>query len=371
LPLRILALDDAAVGERLGHTIFGPGGQLLLHAGVRLTREYVQVLLARGYRSVAVHDPLAAGAVPVQALRDETRAKANAAIDRALEGIGEPRRGDMAAVRRVVDDIIADIGANASLAYSLSALRSVQDSLFTHSVNVCAYSIILAAMLALQREDLRHLGIGAMLHDVGKIYYLDLVNKPGRLDPDEYERIKQHTTDGFRMLRAQAGIHLLAAHMAYQHHERLDGKGYPRGLAAERIHAWARVAAVADVYDTITGDRPYGAALPPVAAMAELRQAAALGQLDPMLVRHLSQRVAAYPEGTILLLESGEVAVVVGQTAKGADRPRLWVLTDSRLRLATPQERVLAGGEPGTTVRSVLADYPRKVREQFGLQSPT
>lgn len=369
--MRIVTLDDQVVGERLGHTIFGPGGRLLLHAGVRLTHDYVQVLRGRGYLSVAVHDPLSPDAVPVDALRDETRAKANAAIERALQGIGEPRRGAMAAIRRVVDEIIADIGANASLAYSVSALRSVQDSLFTHSVNVCAYSVILAAMLALEREDLRHLGIGALLHDVGKIYYLDLVNKPGKLDPSEFERIKQHTTDGFQLLRGQEGIHLLAAHMAFQHHERLDGKGYPRGLAADRIHAWSRVAAVADVYDTITGDRPYGAGLPPVSAMAELRQAGLLGQLDPTLVRYLSQRVAVYPEGTILVLESGEIAVVVGQTEKGAEQPRVRVLTNPKLKLVAPGERVLSGADPGTAVRSVLADYPRKVRNQFGLKAPT
>jgi HD-GYP domain-containing protein (c-di-GMP phosphodiesterase class II) len=369
--LRIVTLDDQVVGERLGHTIFGPNGRLLLHAGVRLTPDYVKVLRARGYLSIALHDPMAWSAAPVDALRDETRAKANAAVARALESIGEPRRDAMAAVRRVVDEIIADIGANASLAYTVSALRSVQDGLFTHSVNVCAYSIILASMLALEREDLRHLGVGALLHDVGKIYYLDLVNKPGPLEPAEFERIKQHTTDGFQLLRGQDGIHLLAAHMAFQHHERLDGQGYPRGLPADRIHAWARVAAVADVYDTITGDRPYGAGLPPVAAMGELRQAGTAGQLDPGLVRYLSQRVAAYPEGSILLLESGELAVVVGQSEKGAEQPRVRVLTDGKLKLTAPSERVLGGGEPPTTVRSVLADYPRKVRRQFGLKAPT
>lgn len=369
--MRSVTLDDQVVGHRLGHTIFGPNGRLLLHAGVRLTHEYVQVLLARGYRSIALNDPLAPDASPVDVLRDETRAMANAAVERALRNIGEPRRGVMAAIRQVVDQIIADIGANASLAYSVSALRSVQDGLFTHSVNVCTYSIILAAMLALEREELRHLGIGALLHDVGKIYYLDLVNKPGKLDPNEFERIKRHTTDGFQLLRSQEGINLLAAHMAFQHHERLDGRGYPRGLRAERIHAWARVAAVADVYDTITGDRPYGAGLPSVAAMAELRQAGISGQLDPMLVRYLSQRVAAYPEGSILLLESGEVAVVIGQTGKSAEHPRVRVLTNAKLKLVPPHERVLGDGDPGTTVRAVLPDYPRKVRNQYGLKAPT
>jgi HD-GYP domain-containing protein (c-di-GMP phosphodiesterase class II) len=363
--LRIVPLDEQVVGERLGQPIFGPDGRLLLHAGIRLDAKYRDMLRARGYDSVPVQDPLAPDVMAAGILREATEVTARAALDRCLQNVGEPSRGAVNAVRQVVERIIADIASNASLAYNICALRSVQDTLFTHSVNVCVYAVVLGSCLAMEREDLRKLGVGALLHDIGKIYHLDLVNKPGRLTPDEFERIKRHTTDGYELLRRQDGIDLLSAHVAFQHHERLDGTGYPRGIGRDRIHPWALITAVADVFDTITGDRPYGVGLPSCAAMAELRRAAESGQLEPGLVRHLSHRVAAYPDGSILLLESGQVAVVVAQTADGAEHPLIRVLTDPHLQLIEPREVVLSGVSPEASVRSVLADYPRKVRAQF------
>lgn len=365
--MRIAALNEQIIGERLGHNITDPAGHILLRAGVRLNRRYVELLQARGYLSVPVHDPLAPDVLPPEAVREETGIIARAAVQRSLKGAAAPRRPVAATVRSVVDRIIADIEANAALTYNVSALRSVQDTLLTHSVNVCVYSVILAATLGMEREDIRHLGVGALLHDIGKVYYLDLVNKPGALEPAEFERLKHHTTDGYQLLRSQKGIHLFSAHAAYQHHERCDGHGYPRGLDHKQIHPWALIVAVADVYDTITGDRPYGVGLPAPAAMAELRQEAERGHLAPQLVLRFTERVAAYPEGSILLLESGQIAVVTQQTPRRPDAPQVRVLTDAHLNLVQPYPAVLRGQTPATTVRSVLPDYPPKVREQFRL----
>ncbi len=363
--MRIAPLTERVVGERLGHAIHDRRGRVLLAAGVTLTPRFVSILSRRGYLSVPLHDPLAPDAVPVDVIRDEVRQNATAAMRNVLREAGQAGKVATGALQRVVDEILADMAGNPDLAYNVTCLRSLREYTFFHSVNVCVYTLTVAAPLALGRDQLRDLGVGALLHDIGKIYYLDLVNRRGTLTPDEQAVIQQHTQDGYDLLRRQAGINLLSAHVAYQHHERLDGSGYPRGRRGEQVHPWAQAAAVADVYDTITADRTYGKAVPPHAAMAEVWRQAEAGQLNRQFVRQLMLRVAAYPEGTILALESGEIAVVVGQSRLGGDRPRVRVVADDRLDLAPGEERTVDGGGPESTVRRVLADYPPRLRRQM------
>jgi HD-GYP domain-containing protein (c-di-GMP phosphodiesterase class II) len=363
--VRIAPLSEQVIGERLGHAIFDRRGRILLAAGVELTPKYVEILRRRGYLSVPLHDPLAPDAVPTDVLRDQVRQEATAAIRSALRHAGEGGRIVAPALLRVVDEILSEMVGNPDLVYNVQCLRSLREGIFFHSVNVCVYTLIAAAPLALERDQLRDLGVGALLHDIGKVYYLDLVHKVGPLSAEEEETIHRHAQEGYELLRRQPGINLLSAHMAFQHHERLDGTGYPRGLRGEQIHPWAQAVAVADVYDTITGDRTYGKGIPPHLAMAEVRAQADAGQLSAQFVRQLMLRVAAYPEGTILLLGSGEVAVVVGQTRLGGGHPNVRVVADARLRLIDPELRTIDGREPESTVHAVLPDYPARLRKKL------
>lgn len=360
--MRIIPINEQVIGKVLGHTVYDRAGRVLLRAGVELTERYVRQLRQRGYLSVAIDDPLAPDAVPIEVLQEETRKTATAAVERSFTE-GKAEKIAIPVVERVIDEILNDMTVNPDLAYNVTALRSLEEGVFVHSVNVAVFSLILATSLGLERSVLRRLGSGALLHDIGKIYFMDLVNKQGRLTAQEFAKIQQHTTEGYDLLRHQAGIDLLAAHVAYQHHERLDGSGYPRGLRGDDIHLWARLVAVADIYDTVTADRTYGVGTSPHAAMDELAQMAAAGKVEPRFVRHLSHRLAAYPEGSILLLETGELAVVVGQTDDG-QTPRVRVLTDANLDLVEPTERIADRSGPETTIRTVLQDYPLRVLEQ-------
>lgn len=361
--MRLLALGPAAVGGRLALDVHNRVGRVLLAAGTVLTARLVERLAQHGYLSVPVTDPLAPDVLPSETVRAELRAEAVEAVAHCMDDTSAgghlqlPRN-----VRAVVDGILDSILRNGEVAICCAALRSLENYTFVHSVNVCIYSVLLGTGLALDRSDMRHLGLGALLHDIGKVYYMDLVQKIGPLTPEERSRIERHATDGYEMLRRCHDIDLRAAHVAFQHHERLDGSGYPRGLQGPDIHPWASVVAIADVYDTITSDRAYGRAQPPHIALGELRAMADRGALDRRLVHHLMNRVAAYPEGAILRLQSGEIAVVLGQTARGPACPLVRVLTDVDLRvLPTPSERDLRDGE----VRAVVEDYPRVVREQL------
>jgi putative nucleotidyltransferase with HDIG domain len=360
--LRLLALTDA-LGCRLARAIRDDRGRVLLAEGVVLTRTMLRALRARGYRAVAVVNELAPDVLVDEALQDETRLRAEQVVRDVLRRSLDGERIDTRRVSEAVDAIINDLQRNPDVVFSLATLRSVDDHTFVHSVNVCTYCLIMARGLGYDRGDLRRLGTGAILHDIGKVRYRHLIERRGPLTPEEFEQVKRHTVDGYEMLRRQPGIDLLSAHVALQHHERLDGSGYPRGLAGEEIHPFARLAAVADVYDAITADRPYRSASPPHEAMAALQEMAGR-LLDPGLVRQLAQRLAVYPNGTLVRLSDGCLAVVVGQGASGP-WPRVRVLTDEALTLVSPYEVETGPGAQFRQVRAVLHKLPSAVRAQL------
>ncbi|MEM1070994.1 MAG: HD domain-containing phosphohydrolase [Planctomycetota bacterium] len=134
---------------------------------------------------------------------------------------------------------------------------------FTHSANVAFYCGILAAELGFSREDIERVTTGGLLHDLGKLEIEEeILCKPGRLNEQEFRRIRMHPALGFRKLAHRKDLVEGQLMMAYQHHERLDGKGYPVGMVADDIHPWAKICAVVDVYEALTSQRPYRTPMP-------------------------------------------------------------------------------------------------------------
>jgi HD-GYP domain-containing protein (c-di-GMP phosphodiesterase class II) len=133
---------------------------------------------------------------------------------------------------------------------------------FVHSANVCFYSVLLAKQLTISGEDLANIATGALLHDLGKLEIDErLLAKDNRLTVAETREMQKHPTLGFRRLCHQTDLSAAQLMMVYQHHERLDGGGYPVGVTGNEIHAWAKLCSVVDVFDALTSDRPYRAAL--------------------------------------------------------------------------------------------------------------
>ena len=157
---------------------------------------------------------------------------------------------------------------------------------FTHSANVAYYTLILAHALGqTDRDALRAIGIGALLHDIGKVGIPErILLKPGALSPEERNLIRSHPTLGLLSLRDQHPLEFGQLMMVYQHHERLDGSGYPVRLGGTEIHEWARICAVADVFEALTSDRPYKRALSSAAALDVIEQGERKG-LDPEYFR--------------------------------------------------------------------------------------
>lgn len=334
-----------------------------------MTSTYVTSLRRRGYRNVYVINELAPDIQAVDAIHESTRVKATLLVRDAIAAISEGKRFDIGKVVSIIDQILDDLESHAQLLVSMSALRCHHDATFVHSVNVCVLSLLIGCSLHYPRRDLIKLGIGAMLHDIGKVKMpYSLLTKPAPYTDEEFSLISEHPTDGYMILRKLEECSILSAHIAFQHHERLDGSGYPRKLRGTQIHRFARITAVADVYDLISSGRNYGDQISPNRA-ADILLLLSETLFDGVAVRKLLERVSIYPNGSIVRLNTGEIAVVAKQNPDFNERPIVRILTDERCNRIRPRELDLKLVNE-VEIISVLEDLPDKLRYRCAPKFP-
>jgi len=358
--LRIARLSQKLQGKRLARTLISADGRPLLVAGTVLTSSFIRRLAAKGYRFVYVDDCISEGIESDDIMDDVTRMRALSAVHEALQSAAERRSIDPQRISETVEDLIHCIESSNGVVKSLITIRSLDEYTFMHSLNVCVLSLIVATAMGISREDRISLGVGALLHDVGKVVVpLEILNKPRELSVEEMAIVKVHTLEGFEILRSQPGISLLSAHVAFQHHERMDGQGYPRGLRGQEIHLFARIAAAADVMDALTAGRPYRDAFTAADAAKTLRSMAG-DHLDAECVSTLVSRVAHYPAGTLVRLSTGDLAIVARQAPSDPSRPVVHVIgstPSADARTGTLYELDLSAVH-GVSITEALGDFP-------------
>lgn len=362
--MRVAPLNDDLEGETLARAICTATGQLLVGEGVVLTRSLIRRLRERGFTRVAVRDPLFEGVEVDDAVCEETRTMAARAVHTVLERVTRGEEPEGGRVAEVVRAVMWELRQSPRVVLSLSALRSHDQYTCVHSVNVCILAGVLGIALDLSDDELADVGLGAILHDLGKIRVsAETLAKPGPLAEAEWGQVRAHPVEGYLLMIRKVGASYLAAHAALDHHERMDGSGYPRGLAGREITLIGRMVAVADVFDAMTSDRVYRERVPPHLCLAHLREQA--GRLyDASLVMRFCDRIAPYPVGSLVRLSTGELAAVVACQAAHPSAPRVRVVSDPELRPVAPWEIDLASA-PGITVTEVLDDYPPPFRRRL------
>ena len=262
----------------------------------------------------------------------------------------------------VVEAITGSVLRNGGALMGLIGIKNKDDYTFLHSVSVCTLMIAFGRSLGLDGDELRQGGIGGLLHDIGKMKVPDeVLNKPGRLTDAEFDLIKKHPGDGHAVLLETPGIGPIPLDITRHHHERLDGRGYPDGLAGDAISTMARMAAIVDVYDAITADRCYHKGMPAAEALRKMWEWST-DHFDQKLLQAFMRCVGIYPVGSLVRLESGRLGVVVEQNEGSLLTPKLRVFFSTRANGYIKPElldlgRKLGNGGGG---RIVSAEAPDK-----------
>lgn len=210
----------------------------------------------------------------------------------------------------------------------LSQLKHKDEYTSQHSLNVCVLSIVLARQLNFSDTHLNIIGLCGLMHDMGKMLVpLEILNKPGSLEPEEQEIMRSHATLGYELLKSSEGIHPNAVMAAYCHHEQLNGKGYPRKLKEPQLSLATRIVSIADMYDAITSDRVYQKGRTHLEATHVLANLAG-SQLDQVLVFKFIESLGVYPPGCLVELTNGAIAIVVEVNDAFKLRPKIIIIVD-------------------------------------------
>jgi HD-GYP domain-containing protein (c-di-GMP phosphodiesterase class II) len=268
---------------------------------------------------------------------------------------------DVAPIHRLADELQQSVLRNPNALSCLGRIREKDNYLLEHSVNLSVLMSLFGNHRKLPADVLHQTVVGALLHDLGKILTPDdILHKPGRLPPEEFEVMKLHARHSRDILAATDGIGEITVITSAQHHEKLDGSGYPEGLKGEEISEYGRMVAITDVYDAITADRVYHKGMTPTQGLKKLLEWSG-DHLDPVLVKEFIRCVGLYPVGSLVLLESGRLAVVIESNEQDQRLPVVRIMYHTRFRMPVPVE-TLDLSRPGCHDRIIRAVDPDDYR---------
>lgn len=373
--MRRVYVQDLRPGMVLGKEIYNDQGSILLARGVTLTPRYIETLKSLGYYALCIRDGIADDVDPPNVLSDQVRVatcrhvRQLFAIAQSASAVqpGDKQRSPLtnlvdAALPNVAQlyrdvEMIIDRAMDVQVLSGVATLKSHDNYTFEHSVEMAVAGVLLGLRMHLPPFELHQLALGCLCHDIGKLAVpRDILHKPGPLSEEEYVVVRQHTDKGYEIVREVMGSSdILARHVVWQHHERQNGGGYPRGLRGTNEAGYSRqerfgrglmlpvaeIAAVAEVYSSLASDQPYRPALPPVQIVATLR-AMAGSQLNREVVKRFLSILPVFPVGTEVVVIAGRLTgcrgIVIAVNPEDIQRPVVRLLVDPNGQAVDPFE---------------------------------
>ncbi|WP_286977771.1 HD-GYP domain-containing protein [Acetomicrobium sp. UBA5826] len=338
--MKLISTEKLKPGMIVARPIISDAGILLLNSDVTLNDSLIELIKRRGIPFLYVKDdridtdvkPLispddTAKAVYVikkafdQALQSSLRRSSQMNLEHLLEHLND-----------IVSGIVEIISRQNDLIVHLIDIKNVDSYTFQHSLQVMTISLMIGKSLDMTKNQLHNLGMGAVLHDIGKVGIpKSILNKEGPLTEEERNIVRQHPKTGFELLQDCSLVWPTARAVVLQHHEKWDGSGYPRGLAGEDIHIYSRIVAPVNVYDALISKRPYQESMLPHQAYYYIKGKAGL-LFDPLVVEKFLDIVAPYPIGTWVKLNSGEVGLVTSIEPGKVAYPVVKIFYDNNLK---------------------------------------
>ncbi|WP_240417923.1 HD-GYP domain-containing protein [Paenibacillus periandrae] len=310
--MRYVHIDNVEPGEYLGRTIFSGNGAVLLSDGVQLTVYMINTLNRIGVTMIYIKDPLFEDIEIIDIVSEETKRAVMQRMGQTFDSIRSGKDFNTRNMNVSIDNLLDEIMKNKDVLVQLSDIRTKDNEMYVHALNVSMMSALIGIQMEMPMNQLRELVIGAMLHDIGKV---ELIT-----DDTSEDLKKHHTWRGFELLKNKRELSLLIAHVAFQHHEKMNGSGLPREMQGDQIHLYARIVAVANTYDNLLFDLSLGRRMMPHEACEHMMVLAG-EELDREIVIQFLRTISVYPTGTSVKLSSKETGVVVGQHRGLPGRP--------------------------------------------------
>lgn len=260
-------IEDLKPGMVLARTIYGTDGRILVKESAEISASILEKLRKMGLPAAYIRKTddsespdLVSDATRMDLIRSLSK------IDTEVRTGGDPNLGSS---KIPLYDLVDEIVRNQRILLGMTDIRLHNDYTYGHSVHVAIIATKIGLQMGYNQLKLADLAVGALFHDIGMTKIpLEILEKTDNLNEEELKLIRTHPEIGYNMLRQNQDISNVSAHVAYQHHERYNGSGYPRGMAGDAIHEFARIVAIADVYDSMTTEKIYRPAKPVLEAIS-------------------------------------------------------------------------------------------------------
>jgi HD-GYP domain-containing protein (c-di-GMP phosphodiesterase class II) len=345
----------------VAYPIYGNKGELLLQRETELTSRNIAALCKRKVMAIYVKTGIMLDDEldSTQKILDESIRAETLALVQDWAEHRNPRT--YTRIEETVKNIIKEIMNGKTPVYGLAEICTVDAYTYAHSVDVCILSAMVGCQLNYKKSDMLKLGIGSLLHDLGKVKIdNELLNKPDKLTDIEMLKIKRHPELGYEMLKQHDEISPASCSIVLNHHERYNGSGYPRGLSGEAINNFSSICGITDIYNALITDRVYRKAIPPNEVYEML---SAVGdRLFPLwTVKALLQCVSPYPVGTLIWLSTGDIALVVAVDHSLPLRPDVLILrTKEMVSLSNELSLMIVGQFSAEEAQELIMQYNQK-----------
>ncbi|WP_123043377.1 HD-GYP domain-containing protein [Cohnella candidum] len=313
--MRLINIESVEPGQYLGKTIFSDNGTVLLSTGVQLTVFMISTLKRLGVSTIYIDDPQFRDIESQDMLSDETKRAVIKQMSETFEALRSGKEFSTRAISQTIDQLLDDVMRNSGVMVHLSDIRTADNAAYVHAMNVCMLSTLIGLNMGLNMLQLKDLSIGALLHDIGKLNA-----------PEVQEGRMHHAWRGFEILKMKREYSLLVAHVAFQHHEAVDGSGLPRGITGDEIHTYAKIVAVANTYDNLLYQPESGTPMLPHEACERLGAMSGT-LLDHEVLTQFMKVVSVYPNGISVKLSNRKIGVVVGQHRGLPTRPIVRIIS--------------------------------------------
>ncbi len=329
--MRSVSVNVLKGNEIIAKDIVSESGIILMSEGTVVKREYISKLIELDITNIFIKDEIAEGIKVDELIEIKIKEQCQETVKDTIEKYFFSDGSELERLKLVADEIILDILKEPEIMFNISGVRKKNETVYSHSVNVCALSVLISLKLGLSEDKIRDIAVGSLLHDIGVNYVnFDIKNETFESiysDENKIKEMKKHVIYGYTSVEKETWLSAVAKDIILSHHERIDGSGFPLRLTGNKIKIGSKIVGLCDEFDQLVYGL-YGEKMKVYKAIDYILSQSGV-KFDYEIVKFFNESVAAYPTGCTVVTSDGDIAVVLRQNAKCPTRPVIRLIMDS------------------------------------------